>query len=73
MLVRKGAIILVSLTLYAVGLYGIWKALDGKGWDWTTLAFPCGVALIATVPMLGKAPAPAAAGGFPEPEEDRSE
>lgn len=71
MSLRNRMIVLLSLALYGVGLYGFWEFLDERQFHWGLTAFPCAVVGLCAVTLAGKAHKPVI-----KPEvcdEDRSE
>jgi hypothetical protein len=68
---RSASIVLVSLALYGVGLYGVWDLLNHGKFNWAVTAFPLAMVLIMMVPFVGRVLKPVT-----KPEildEDRSE
>jgi hypothetical protein len=68
---RNALLILLSLGLYLVGLYGFWKLLEDRQFHWGVVAFPFAVLLMAVVPVIGRKARPVVSGGVLE--EDRTE
>jgi hypothetical protein len=68
---RDRIIVLLSLALYGVGLYGFWELLNAGKVHWALGAFPCALLGLCVVPFLERATKPVM-----KPEvvdEDRSE
>lgn len=71
MSLRNRLIVLLSLALYGVGLYGFWELLDARKFHWALSAFPCAIVGLCVVTLVGRTAKPVI-----KPEicdEDRSE
>lgn len=73
MWVRNLWAILLSVVLYALGLYGIWLFLDQRKLHWSLAAFPCAALLLAVLPFLGRRAQPVSGHHVLNLEEDRTE
>jgi hypothetical protein len=71
MSMRNGTIVLLSVVLYAIGLYGFWKLMTDARMHWALAAFPCALLVLFCVPYLIRSTKPVT-----QPEvfdEDRTE
>jgi hypothetical protein len=55
---RNAWIVLVSVALYGLGLYGVWVLVSAGKFHWALAAFPCAILGLCVVPFLGAAPRP---------------
>ncbi len=71
MSLRNRLIVLLSLALYGVGLYGFWEFLNARTFHWALFAFPCAIIGLCAVTLVSRTPKPVIT---PEIcDEDRSE
>lgn len=71
MSLRSRLIVLLSLVLYGVGLYGFWELLNSRRFHLALFAFPCAILGLCAVTLVGRTAKPVI-----KPEicdEDRSE
>jgi len=56
MTMRNWPIVLLSLALYGVGLYGVWQLMSDGRFHWPVAAFPVALLVLSFVPFLVREP-----------------